>query len=79
MSFFNRLFSYKQKQYNSLKDKSTQNIQSRDVNAKRLIECGSFIDTLLSANAYISRSDYKALEDYSENIVIERLKKAPAS
>lgn len=68
MSFFNRLFSYKQKQYKSLKDKSTQNIQSRDVNAKRLIECGSFIDTLLSANAYISRSDYKALEDYSENI-----------
>ena len=70
MGVFDRLFGYKQKHDKSQNDQKSKSSHSRDINAKKLLECGSFIDTLLSANAYIARSDYKSLEKYSENIDI---------
>ncbi len=66
MGILNRLLGPKKK-YNST-DSYRGKIQTNvmDNNAKKLLECGSYMDSILSSDSYIARSEYAALSDYSD-------------
>ena len=66
MRLFDRLFRKKTKL--NTKAESVQN-QSQNENAKRIRECGDFIDSILKADRYIARSEYiNHISDYSSDI-----------
>lgn len=70
MGLFDRLLVYRKGQQNTKqKSPTASNIQSKNENAIRVLECGEFIKSLLKADSYIARSDYSSkTNDYASDI-----------
>lgn len=68
MGFLDRIFGYKKSQVHRAKGNSAETASSvpQNENIVKLLELGSFIDSLMSADKYIAKSDYvEKVKDYS--------------
>lgn len=66
MSFFN----FSKKERNKSSSKNSQSSESKNSNLQKVSELSDFIDSLLSKNSYIAKSDYlNILEIYKETVL----------
>ena len=70
MGLFERIFGYKKSQQNNVNtQEESLPSEPQNENAIRLLECGRFIDSLLSADKYVPRSEYLGtISEYSSDI-----------
>ena len=79
MGFLNKLFGHRKPQQHTKRMSSASALgQPRNDNAKRVLECGKYIDSLLQRNMYISKRDYsQKMSEYASDIdFISVLKKS---
>lgn len=69
MGLFDRLFGHRKAQLNNRDVTNGESRTEINENAKRLLECGRFIENLMKEDRYIARSEYSSkMEEYSPDV-----------